>query len=195
MKNLLYTGILFSLLIIPVMSIQAQDMNNTENKNTGRKAKREIRREAKKQVQQVRYDSLLQIVSDTNFVFEAHTVYGKRGNTTRLNLMTNFFSLSGKKANIQLAYNQQGSIRGQNATGRLIQYNIRAGAKDKLIVINGAIEPNTRAGQVLFILTIFSGGNAKLEMIPLNSNRFILDGQIVPPENSGVYKTLPDFKQ
>lgn len=166
----------------------------SENVND-RKARREQRKQERLQEQQQRFDAIFQMVSDTCFFVEFHSIQGSRGQVTRISQNTSFFALEGDYASIQLAMLFPGSIRGQHSTGRLIRYEVQTLRTGKPIIAHGNIEPHTMAGQVAFTLSVFKDGSARIELLPVNGNRYSLNGTIMPIGQSATYQGTPAFKK
>lgn len=157
------------------------------------KERKEERKLEKQKKAMENYDQLYTLLADTNFIFEAHTAFRAKGDVLKLNQLTNFFAIEGDKANLQLAMNSMLGMDGYNAAGRLVKYELNTKGVKKPLVIYGRVEPSNRSGNVPFTLTVFNNGKAKLEINPLNSRQYVLEGEVMAHENASVYKSLPNF--
>lgn len=183
------------LLLVTYLTVSSIVVFSQTETAADRKAKREQRKQERLLEQQQKFDELFQLVSDTTFFIEVFSAQTNRGPVNRISQNTSFFALDGDYASIQLAMMFPGSIRGQHSTGRLIRYEVRPLVAKKPIIAHGNIEPHTLAGQVAFTLTVFKDGNARVEILPVNGNRFTLNGLIVPLGQSATYQGTPNFRK
>ncbi len=185
--------IISSLMI--VLGFCAQNLlaqEQTEKSDT--KSKRELRREIRKAEQEAREVQLMQMLRDTTFVFEISTLYGFRGDSYRLNPLSNFFAVIGRNASIQYAFNQFpgfSGIEGMHNTGELIAYELTKPGKNKPLLVKGRISPYSSGSMVLFEIFVQKNGRALMDMTTASGRRIKLEGDLIMPANSKVFKTMP----
>lgn len=170
-------------LLVLVGSLQAQ---NTEQK---------LFREDKKILQE-KLDSLLAIeaehaVKEKAFTLEADQVVFKYGHTAYVNSNTNFVSVQGDKAVVQVAFNipisGPNGLGGVTVNGSVSSYEVKKNKQGSLSVTMNVMGTGISAR---VDISIYKGTNqATVDISPnFNSNRFSLQGVVLPLEKSNVFK-------
>ncbi len=189
----LFLHLFLSALLLGSIEIQAQ----TETVDQ-QKSKRELRREARNTEREVQRQLVMQMLTDTSFVLELSTIYGRRGDSYQLNPLSNFFAIDGELASIQYAFNnipRFAGIGGSMSTGDLIVYEVIEPKGKKPLLVRGRIAPHSRAGLVLFEMHVQDSGNTRMNMTTASGDRINLEGQLVPTNESVVFKTTPLFRR
>lgn len=161
----------------------------------GQNTERELSREEKKALQE-RLDSLLaveavQAVNDRAFTLEADQVVFKYGNMAYVNSNTNFVSVNGNDAVVQVAFNIPVSgpngIGGVTVDGTVSDYEMKTDKKGNISISMNVM--GTGISARVFISLPKGTNKATVEINPnFNSNRMTLNGVIVPVQKSSVYK-------
>lgn len=149
---------------------------------------------AEKEEMQFLFESAVQAVKDKSFVLEADNIVFKYGNRAFVNSNTNFVSLDGDKATIQLAFNSPyagpNGIGGITLDGNASKIKI---TEDK----NGNISFSMNVIGVGLSATIsfnmYKGTNQCSATVNPNfsSNRIVFTGHLYPREYSSIYKGRP----
>ena len=156
---------------------------------------RELTREEKKEMQ-AKLDSLLfeeakQALNDKAFTLEADKVVFKYGQMAYVNSNTNFVSVDGEQAVVQVAFNIPVSgpngLGGVTVDGSVSSYEVKEDKKGNLRltmnVMGAGISARVEIGMM-------KGSNqASVEIFPnFNSNRLTLNGVLLPLHKSTVFK-------
>jgi len=113
MKTILTTAIIIALGLTNFSSSFAQEKQlSKEEKKELRKEKKAKRKAERKLYKEARHKEAYQALKDLDFVLEAHTLYNKRGYSKNVSDNLNFISVKGKKAVVQLAFNNHNGING-----------------------------------------------------------------------------------
>ena len=155
----------------------------------------ELTREQKKELQ-ARLDSLMfceaeQAINQKAFTLEADRVVFKYGQTAYVSSNTNFVSVNGDEAVVQVAFNIPVSgpngIGGVTVEGKLTNYEVKKDKKNNIRVSMNVMGTGISARIDIFFPT--GGNNASVDITPnFNSNRLSLSGALLPIEKSTVYK-------
>lgn len=165
--------------------------------------KREARRQAAEQrnlakrlaeVQDsLSYVEAMSAIDSMDFVFEANMLVFKRGGTARVYSNLNFISVRGDKALVQVSPivsgGGQNGVGGVTVDGRIINQERRV---DKRGNTTFSINVMGRAISAVVTFTIPEGSNsASVRISPnLNSNTITLYGEILPREQSNIFKGI-----
>lgn len=147
--------------------------------------------EAEQLQNQALYQQAEQALNDKSFVLEADRVVFRRGRTAFVSSNTNFVSLDGDNATVQIALN--GPYSGPNGIGGItvegIASNVRMN-KSRRGNISFSMNVMGRGISAQVDIEVFKGSNsATVTVNPnFNSNRVTLSGQLVPKEASSVFK-------
>lgn len=147
---------------------------------------------------QARVDSMLHAradsaMLDSAFVLEADEVMFKRGYTAHVTSSTNFVSVCGDRAVVQVAFNVPWSgfngMGGITVEGRISQYERKTDKRGNVYLTMGVLGNGISAQ--LFI-TLWAGGNKASVSVQQNfySGRITLNGVMVPFEESEVFKGM-----
>jgi len=113
MKTILTTAIIIALGLTNFSTSFAQEKQlSKEEKKELRKEKKAKRKAERKLYKEARHKEAYQALKDLDFVLEAHTLYNKRGYSKNVSDNLNFISVKGKKAVVQLAFNNHNGING-----------------------------------------------------------------------------------
>ena len=113
MKTILTTAIIIALGLTNFSTSFAQEKQlSKEEKKEIRKEKKAKRKAERKLYEEARHKEAYQALKDLDFVLEAHTLYNKRGYSKNVSDNLNFISVKGKKAVVQLAFNNHNGING-----------------------------------------------------------------------------------
>ena len=172
--------VLFMILALTMMvgHVQAQDTEKS------------LSREEKKALQE-QLDSLLaveaiQAINDKAFTLEADQVVFKYGNSN-----TNFVSVKGDQAVVQVAFNIPVSgpngIGGVTVDGSVSDYEVKTDKKGNTSITMNVM--GTGISARVFISLPKGTNKATVEINPnFNSNRMTLNGVILPIQKSSVFK-------
>lgn len=161
-------------------------------------SKREQRRADRQAERDALKEQVFNMVKDTAFVLELSTLYGKRGDSYQLSQLSNFFAVDGDQASIQYAFNNiraYAGIGGAMSTGDLILYEVIWPKGRKPLMVRGRIAPHSNINMVLFDMTVQDSGRTRMNMTTASGTRINMEGQLVPLEESTVFRTLPLFQK
>lgn len=152
---------------------------------------REEKKVAQKALDQLLFDEAKQAIDNKTFVLEADQVVFKRGESAFVSSNTNFVAVKKDNAVVQVAFNIPVSgpngIGGVTVTGSISNYkmstNKRGDIQISMNVMGTAISAQVN-------MTLYNGSdNATVEVSPnFSSNRFTLNGRLVPMQKANVYK-------
>ena len=177
--------VLFMILALTMMvgHVQAQDTEKS------------LSREEKKALQE-QLDSLLaveaiQAINDKAFTLEADQVVFKYGNMAYVNSNTNFVSVKGDQAVVQVAFNIPVSgpngIGGVTVDGSVSDYEVKTDKKGNTSITMNVM--GTGISARVFISLPKGTNKATVEINPnFNSNRMTLNGVILQIQKSIVFK-------
>lgn len=159
------------------------------------KPEKELTREQKKELQE-RLDSLMfceaeQAIQEKAFTLEADRIIFKYGQTAYVTSNTNFVSVNGDEAVVQVAFNVPVSgpngIGGVTVEGRVTNYEVKKDKKNNVRVSMNVM--GTGISARVDISLPYGGNHASVDITPnFNSNRLSLSGTLLPIEKSNVYK-------
>lgn len=179
----LYTGIL-----------QAQDSNRNDSAQIpkeSRKSQREARKAAENAYNDMLYQQALQAVKDNDFVLEAKRVEFRRGYYKEVTPMTNFISVKGNSATIQLAlsnvFSGVNGLGGITVDGKIS--NVKMGT-DKKGDLHCSMMVQGAAVSASITFTLVKGSNkCSVTVNPVfNGNRITFIGDLYPTPESNIYK-------
>lgn len=156
---------------------------------------KELTRAQKKEMQ-AKLDSLLfreaeQAIDEKQFTLEADRVVFKYGQTAYVTSNTNFVSVNGDEAVVQVAFNIPVSgpngIGGVTVEGKVTNYEVKRDKKNNIRVLMNVM--GTGISARVDISLPYGGNNASVDITPnFHSNRLSLSGTLLPMEKSNVYK-------
>jgi hypothetical protein len=193
MKRKFFLSLFLSLFVVSGLIYAQQDTVKDKplSKREQRRADRQAERDALK-------EQVFNMIKDTAFVLELSTLYGRRGESYQLSQLSNFFAVDGDQASIQYAFNNiraYAGIGGSMSTGDLIQYEVIWPKGKKPLMVRGRIAPHSNINMVLFDMTVQDSGRTRMNMTTASGTRINMEGQLVPIEESTVFRTLPLFQK
>ncbi|CDC01510.1 uncharacterized protein BN659_01680 [Bacteroides sp. CAG:443] len=177
--------VLFMILALTMVVGRVQAQSTEQN----------LSREEKKALQE-QLDSLLaveavQAINEKAFTLEADRVVFKYGNMAYVNSNTNFVSVKGDNAVVQVAFNipisGPNGIGGVTVDGSVSDYEVKTDKKGNISISMNVM--GTGISARVFISLPKGTNHATVEINPnFNSNRMTLEGVILPIEKSNVFK-------
>ena len=137
------------------------------------------------------YDEAVKAIDDKAFTLEADQVVFKYGEFAYVNANTNFVSVKGDKAVVQVAFNIPVSgpngIGGVTVDGSVSDYEVKTDKKGNLSLSMNVMGTGISAR---VNISMPKGTNkATVEINPnFNSNRMTLNGVVLPIQKSSVFK-------
>ena len=130
-------------------------------------------------------------IEERNFVLEADKVTFKRGNWKYVSANTNFISLSGDNATVQIAFD--GAPPGPNGIGGITLDGLASNVevkKDKKGNIQFSMNVTGAGISAIIEIEVTHGSNNAMATVTPNfsSNRFTLTGALYPTSESSVFK-------
>ncbi len=190
--------IVFTLMMILGVTSLLQAQVTQEELNRARQEAENATTDKKKKekayeslLKEVRYQNALIAIEENDFVIEAERITFKRGNWRYVTANTNFISLKGDEATVQIAF--PGAPAGPNGIGG-ITLDGRATSIKKTTDKKGRTNISmqvTGAGISARIEISMHKGDANVTAIVspnFSSNRFTLEGTLYPTSESNVFK-------
>ena len=177
--------VLFMIMTLTLLAghIQAQD--------TEKKLSREEKKALQEQTNSLFAVEAIQAINEKAFTLEADQVVFKYGNMAYVNSNTNFVSVKGDKAVVQVAFNIPVSgpngIGGVTVDGSVSDYEVKTDKKGNLSLSMNVMGTGISAR---VNISMPKGTNkATVEINPnFNSNRMTLNGVVLPIQKSSVFK-------
>lgn len=156
-----------------------------------KKAEKEAKKAAEDAQQMALFDQAVQALNDQTFVLEADRIEFKRGRFVYVTPSTNFVSMDGGRATIQLAFN--GAASGPNGIGGITVDGTASNVEMK----------TDKKGNVTFSMMVQGiavSANVTIRMVKgtnkctatvspnFNSNRLSFTGYMYPADQSNVFK-------
>lgn len=170
------------LLLSGMGAMQAQETKEVE---------RAERRALQEKLDSALYVEAYNAIKQKEFTLEADQVVFKYGQTAYVNSNTNFVSVKGDNAVVQVAFNipisGPNGLGGVTVDGMLSDYQVKEDKKGNVYVSMNVMGTGISAR---VDITLFGGGhNATVTISPnFNSNRLTLNGVILPACKSNVFK-------
>lgn len=187
MKKMIYLTAILFLSLAGTATAKAQ--NNTDAKAIKKEKKAAAAAENEKL-----FDAAVQALNDYSFVMEADKVEFKRGNFAYVSPTTNFVSLDGKHAIVQLSFNTgragANGIGGITVDGNASNISIKTDKKGnvrlKMDVMGKAISATVE-------IKVMKGNNKAYATVYPNfsGNNISFTGVLLPANESSVYKARP----
>lgn len=133
----------------------------------------------------------LRSLKDSTFVLKVNRATFKRGRSTMVSETTNFISLKKKRAVIQLAFDipvwGPNGLGGITVEGTISNVSIRTDKKGNTYY---RFNVSGIAVSAMVDITLYNGGNSANAVVSpnFNSNRIMLDGNIVPFSGANIFK-------
>lgn len=172
------TGILFAIFLVLFTSCKTAQLTPEQA----------IAREAEQKAQ---YEAAVQALNDREFVLEADRIDFKRGRVAYVSATTNFISVHGNRATIQLAFNSSyagpNGIGGITVDGSISNFKMdtdRKGNTSISMMVQGA------AVSAIVKFQLQKGSNRCSATVSpnFNSNRISFSGYLYPESESNVFK-------
>ncbi len=149
------------------------------------------KKETEKAEQQAWYDMALEAVNDREFVLEAERLDFKRGRFAYVTSSTNFISVDGDRATIQMAFNTPYSgpngLGGITVDGRVTNVTSKTDKKGN-VDVSMTVQGAAVSAKVDFRLMQGSNRCTATVTPNFNSNRVSFTGYIYPKSESNVFK-------
>lgn len=185
---------LVALVLVSATAMYAQE-SEKDVRRADRKAQRDAER-AKMKAQEQAYDAAayqeaVQALQNKQFVLEADQVIFRNGQSAFVSSTTNFVMMNGSRATVQIAFNTPypgpNGIGGVTVDGSASDVKITTDKKGN-VNCNFSVQGIGISAQVFISLTN-SGNNATVTVNPnFNSNTLTLNGNLVPLDQSDVFK-------
>lgn len=139
----------------------------------------------------LRFEEALHALQQKDFTLEADQVIFKYGETAYVDSNTNFVSVSGQNATVQVAFNIPASgpngLGGVTVDGQISSYEMTTDKKGNVQLTMNVMGSGISARVVI---SMAKGANrATLDIFPnFSSNRLSLRGVLLPSEQSNVFK-------
>lgn len=185
---LLLTVVLFS-----AGTVMAQQDKSAEKE--AKKADKEAKKAEKKAAEDAEgallFDQAVQALAGRDFVLEADRVEFKRGRFAYVTPNTNFVSMKGDKATIQLAFN--GAFSGPNGIGGITVDGTASNVEMKTdkkgnVTFTMMVQGVAVSANVTFRMTKGSNKCTATVSPNFNSNRISFTGTLYPTDESNVFK-------
>lgn len=178
-----------ALAVLPAISLLAQE----DFRELTPQERRELRQKEQQQLYSASYAKAVEALSAQNWVLEAYTIQGQRGNLYHVNSTLNFVMVEDETATLQLSSPLRAGYSALNSVtveGRIRDYQITTDKKGyvnvSFMVIGYAINADIR-------VSLYPNTNRAEASISPNTwgRRITYRGFIVPLEDSSVYKGMP----
>lgn len=176
--------------VTTVTFAQSNGTSRTEKKSE-REAKRAEQKAQEKAMEQAAYNAAVRALNDQKFVLEANQVVFRRGQNAFVTPTTNFVMMNGNRATIQIAFNTPNpgpnGIGGVTVDGTVSSLKTQMDKKGN-VDCSFSVQGTGVSAQVFIRLT--NGNNkASVAVSPnFNGNRMTLNGEILPLDQSSVFK-------
>lgn len=181
-------------LLLAVLLFSAGTMMAQQNKaaeKAAKKAEKEAKKAAEAAQENALFEQAVQALKDRDFVLEADRVEFKRGRFIYVTPSTNFVSMKGDKATIQLAFN--GAYSGPNGIGGITVDGTTNNVEmktDKKGNITYSMMVQGAAVSASVTFRMVKGTNKCTATVSpnFNSNRVSFTGNLYPSDQSNVFK-------
>ena len=156
-----------------------------------KKAEKAARKAAEEAENMALFEQAVQALNDKDFVLEADRVEFKRGRFVYVTPSTNFVSMDGNRATIQLAFN--GAYAGPNGIGGITVEGNASNVEMKTdkkgnITFSMMVQGVAVSANVTFRMVKGSNKCTATVSPNFNSNRISFTGTLYPTEQSNVFK-------
>ena len=186
MKKML---LLMAVLLFGAGTMMAQQDKAAEK--AAKKAEKEAKKAAEEAEQMALFEQAVQAMQDKDFVLEADRVEFKRGSFVYVTPSTNFVSMKGNKATIQLAFNTAAAgpngIGGITVDGTTSNVEMKTDKKGN-VTLNMMVQGVAVSANVT--IRMVKGSNKCTATVSpnFNSNRISFTGYLYPSDQSNVFK-------
>lgn len=155
------------------------------------KAAKEARKAAEEAEQMAWYHAAVKAIEDRDFVLEAERVEFKRGRYAYVTPSTNFISMNGQSASIQLSFNipdaGANGLGGITVDGNATSVEVTKDKKGNILLKMMVLGPVVSAS--VSIRIPYGSNRATAVVSPnFNSNRISFTGYLYPTEESRIFK-------
>ena len=174
-------------LILMVMLMVSANAVAQDEQTLSRKERKAIQ----EQLDSLKFVQAVNAIDSRQFTLEAERVVFKRGQTAYVTSNTNFVSVVGDKAVVQVAFNIPGGglngVGGVTVEGSFSNYDLRKDKKGNLFLSLNVMGTGISAR---VDITLYNGSNqAIVNIVPnFHSNNITLKGIILPLDKSRVFK-------
>ena len=186
---------LLALVLVSASTMMYAQESNAAARRAERKAQRDAERaklRAEEQVQDMAaYQQAVQALKNKQFVLEANQVMFRNGQTAFVTSNTNFVLVNQARGTVQVAFNTvypgPNGIGGVTVDGTVSDMKMSTDKRGN-INCNFSIQGIGISAQIFLTLTD-GGNNATVTISPnFNSNTMTLSGNLVPLEQSNIFK-------
>lgn len=188
--------LLLAVLLVGAGSLMAQQDKSAEKaakqaQKEAKKAEKAAKKAAEEAEANALFEHAIQALNERDFVLEADRVEFKRGRFAYVNASTNFVSLKGDKATIQLAFN--GAFAGPNGIGGITVDGSASNVemkKDSKGNVTFSMNVQGVAVSAYVTFRMAKGTNKCTATVSpnFNSNRVSFTGYLYPSSESNVFK-------
>lgn len=181
--------LLLAVVLFSLGSVMAQSDKSAEKE--AKKAMRAQKKAAEKAAEAILFDNAVQALTERDFVLEADRVEFKRGRFAYVTPSTNFVSMKGDDATIQLAFNGAFSgpngIGGITVEGKVSSVEMKTDKKGN-ITFSMMVQGVAVSANVTFRMPKGTNKCTATVSPNFNSNRISFTGTLYPTSESNVFK-------
>ena len=183
--------IVFALMILFIGAGTMMAQTDKEKDKAAKKAEKEAKKAAEEAENMALFEEALKAMEDKEFVLEAERVEFKRGRYIYVTSNTNFVSMNGNKASIQLTLN--GANPGPNGIGGITVDGTISNPElktDKKGNISMSFMVQGIAVSANVVIRMPKGSNRCTAIVSpnFNSNRLTFTGYMYPKDQARIYK-------
>lgn len=175
---------------IGAVGAQAAAQTDKEITKQEKKEKKEMQKRMQAKLDSLNFERAVAALENHDFVLEADRLEFKRGETAYVSAGTNFVSLKGDEAVVQVApYNVGGpnGVGGITVEGRASDVEIKTDKRGNVSFSMNVLGSGISAS--VYLNLPVGGNNASVTVDPnFSSNRITLSGTLLPTEQSSVYQ-------
>ena len=174
-------SILICALVLMAGHIQAQEVELTK----------EEKKALQEKIDSIQYVEAMEAINAKKFTLEADRVVFKYGQTAYVTSNTNFVSVDGENAVVQVAFNIPAAgpngLGGVTVDGTVSSYEVKTDKKGTTYLTMNVM--GTGISARLDIIVPKGTNNATVTILPnFNSNRLTLNGVVLPACKSSIFK-------
>ncbi len=178
-----------------VLSFSLTSIAQEPEKKLTRKEMRELKKKEDEAMRLVMAEHLAVAIDSQQWVLEAHTLANKQGNSVPVNNSLNFIALEGDEAFVQLGSNSglgTNGVGGVSVRANVSKYEVKKNEKKGTYYI--VVFASSAIGSFDIRIDTNSDGQMASATIQGNTSKQVrYRGQLVPVQNSTVYKGTPLF--
>ena len=190
------TFLLFGFFSICIAINAYSQIENPDARNLSKEERKELKKAKKEEEKRKREEELKKFeryVETRAWVVEAHTVFGKRGQSYQMDPTINFVGVSGETTTIQLSFNGilgWNGVGGITMDGKIGKYEYSNDGKAVILKMSAM---GSRLGNVDIFLTISGNANGRATLSGSWGERIVFQGKFVSLDESRVYKGAPSY--